>query len=453
MSRALQMDKHFTEPTVLFASVLKWFVLSSLVGVIAGLATAGFLKLLNLSIRQAGHYWWHPFLIPAAFFLSTWVIGTFAPDAEGHGTEKVIAAVHRRSGRIDPQVIPIKLIATVATLAAGGSAGKEGPCAQIGGGLASMMATLMRFNDADRKKLVICGISAGFAAVFGTPLAGAIFGVEVLFVGGVLYDVLLPSFIAGIMAFQMARVFGVTYFHTPLAFVPVFSEVFLLKVAIAGLLFGLASFLFIEMLGAFELLARRIQLWPPLRSAAGGVAVAVIALVFGTQYLGLGLDSIVNTLNNTGAPLPWYAFLIKQLCTSVTLSFGGSGGIITPIFFMGTTAGTAFSHILGIQPATCAAIGMVAMLSGCANTPISASILALELFGTAIGPYAALACVISFLMTGHRSVYPSQILSTAKSGSLRVALGQEIELSQPELVEPSALWRWFESLGRALFRR
>ncbi len=423
---AIVASSHLTEQSILFASVLKWIALAAIVGAIVGLATTGFLKLLDLANRRTAVVPWHFLFIPIAFFLSTLVIKGLAPEAEGHGTEKVIEAVHRRSGRIAPMVIPVKLIATIVTLAAGGSAGKEGPCAQIGGGIASVLASLLRFSDRDRRNLVICGISAGFAAVFGTPLAGAIFGVEVLFVGGLLYDVLLPSFVSGLIAYQVASRFGVTYFHVPLAFSPVFSEVFLLKVVIAGVLFGLTSFVFIEMLGALEWLAKRIRIWPPLKGLLGGAVLVVLTLAAGPRYLGLGLPTIVYTLNGHAPNLPWTAFLIKQLFTSITLAFGGSGGIVTPIFFVGTTAGTSFSHLLGIDPATCAAIGLVALLAGCANTPISASLMAMELFGTAIAPYAALACIISFVMSGHRSVYPSQILSMAKSGSLSVELGGEV---------------------------
>lgn len=428
-----------TEQTVLFASVLKWMVLATFVGGIVGLATTGFLKLLDISYRTTSRNPYYFVLMPLAFFLSTFFIKTFAPEAEGHGTEKVIEAVHRRSGRIAPAVVPIKLIATIATLAAGGSAGKEGPCAQIGAGLASIVASFLRFDDADRRKLVICGISAGFAAVFGTPIAGAVFGVEVLFIGGIVYDVLLPSLMAGLISFHVASHFGITYFHVPLDFVPVFSGIFLVKVAIAGVLFGLTAFVFIEMLGAFELMAHRIKVWAPIKGLVGGTALVALTFLVGQRYLGLGLPTIAYTLNGHAPNLPWYAFLLKEVFTAITLSFGGSGGIVTPIFYIGTTAGTAFSHLLHMDPSTCAAIGLVAMLSGCANTPLSASIMAIELFGTAISPYAALACVISFLMTGHRSVYPSQILSTSKSGSLHVELGKEIETAQPELVDPHAL--------------
>ncbi len=154
-----------------------------------------------------------------AFVASTALVKYLAPEAKGHGTEKVIEAVHKRSGKMDPHVVPVKLLATVITIATGGSAGKEGPCAQIGAGLASLLADLFRFDDSDRKKLVICGISAGFSTVFGTPIAGAIFGVEVLFVGSLMYEVLLPSFVAGIVGFQVSSALGVSYFLESINFI------------------------------------------------------------------------------------------------------------------------------------------------------------------------------------------------------------------------------------------
>lgn len=422
------MRKHLTEPTVLFLSIIKWVFLATVAGAIVGGATAIFLKLLSWATavsHQSNYSFW---LLPVALFVSSLLVKYLAPDAQGHGTEKVIEAIHQRAGRISILVVPVKLLATIVTLALGGSAGKEGPCAQIGAGLTSFLSDLFKFDEHDRKKLVICGISAGFAAVFGTPIAGSIFGVEVLFIGAILYDVLLPSFIAGITAYQVSSFFGITYFHERVTLVPVFSEGFLVKVMLAGIFFGLCSIILIEMLKLGEKASERIRIWPPLKGVVGGFLLIGLSYLFSTKYLGLGLLTVESSLR--GEPTEWYAFLVKPLFTSITLSFGGSGGIVTPIFFTGTAAGTLFATLTGLNVATFAAIGFVSVLAGSANTPIAASIMALELFGPSVGPYATVACVISFLFTGHRSVYPSQVLSISKSPSLHVELGKELEAVQ-----------------------
>ncbi len=424
------MPKRLIEQSVLFISVLKWVVLATGVGAVVGLSTTVFLLILNAGTTLSHEYDHFFLLLPLAFLISTALVLYLAPEAEGHGTEKVIEAIHKRSGKIKAAVVPVKLAATIVTLVTGGSAGKEGPCAQMGAGLASILADLMRFDSNDRKKLVICGISAGFASVFGTPIAGAIFGVEVLFVGSLLYDVLLPSFISGITAYQISAALGVKYFHHPIAFSPVFSEAFFLKVVTAGIFFSLCSFFFVEVMNAGEKIAGRIPLPKMLKAICCGFALVLLALIFSKQYLGLGLETIEGSLN--GHSLPWYAFILKSIFTAVTLNFGGSGGIVTPIFFVGATSGTLFANIFHLDLATFAALGLVSLLAGAANTPIAASIMAMEMFGQAIAPYAAVACVISFLITGHRSVYPSQILSVKKSPSIEVELGQEMEDLEPK---------------------
>ncbi|MBZ5553703.1 MAG: chloride channel protein [Acidobacteriia bacterium] len=434
------MPKRLAEQSILFISILKWVILATVIGSLVGLSTSAFLIALNFSIAFARKSPYYFLSLPIAFWLSAMLVKKLAPEAEGHGTEKVIEAVHKRSGKIDKAVVPVKLIATIITLAAGGSAGKEGPCAQIGAGLSSLFADLFRFNNRDRKKLVICGISAGFAAVFGTPIAGAIFGVEVLFVGSLLYDVLLPSFISGVTAFQVSSALGVKYFHHAIAFTPVFSELFFLKVVVAGICFGMCSFVMIEILRSAEKLSALLNISKPLKGVLGGTAVLLLVFVFSQQYLGLGLDTIEASLN--GQPVSWYAFFVKSIFTASTLSFGGSGGIVTPIFFVGATSGALYARIAGLDLATFSAIGLVSLLAGAANTPIAASIMAVELFGPQIAPYAAVSCVISFLMTGHRSVYPSQILSVKKSASLNVQVGQQIDElnTQVSLRMKSILW-------------
>jgi H+/Cl- antiporter ClcA len=156
----------------------------------------------------------------------------------------------------------------------------------------------------------------------------------------------------------------------------------------------------------------------------GGAILIALALVFGRQYLGLGTHTIDSCLR--GETVSWAAPFLKIVFTSITLGCGGSGGVVTPIFFVGASAGSAVAHLLGMNPEMMSAIGLVCLLAGAANTPIAASIMAVELFGSAVGPYAAVACVVSYLMTGHRSVYPSQVIAVRKSASLNVELGREM---------------------------
>ena len=419
------MLRRFLESSVLFIHVIRWFFIAVVVGVLVGVSTTYFLKALDGSIALAGRWPWTFLLLPIAFPVSAYLVRRFAPEAEGHGTEKVIEAYHRRSGRIRLAVVPVKALATIITIAVGGSAGKEGPSAQIGAGLASRLAGLLRFRANDRKRIVVCGISAGFAVVFGTPIAGAIFGVEALFVGAIVYDVLFPSFVAGIVAFGTARWLGLAYVHQFQPFAVSLEPLLMVEVVFAGVFFGLLALMMIECMK----LARRAVQWTklsPVRAAAvGGSVLALLALLLGREYLGLGLEQTNNLIR--GAEVPFFAPFAKMIFTSITLNFGGSGGTLSPIFYIGATGGHLWAALFNLDASFFAAIGMVALLAGATNTPISASIMAVELFGSAIVPYAALASVVSFLMTGHRSIYPSQVLAFIKSPALRVATGKEIQ--------------------------
>ena len=429
--------KHITEQTAIFLSVGKWIFLSAFVGVIIGGIVTLFLQMLEMaeesrSLLPFEYY----YLLPFALVFSVYLVKKFAPDAEGHGTEKVIEAVHKRHGLIDIAVIPVKLLTTIVTIFAGGSVGKEGPGAQIGAGVSSLISTKLNFSKEDRKKLVICGISAGFATVFGTPIAGAIFGVEVLIIGVILYDVLLPSFIAGFAAFTTAQLLGIKYTYYDLHFYQDVSlDLFLIvQVVIAGVFFGVVSDFIVSTISKISKLIKKIPFDPLIVAFLGGVLLVVLATIFGTQYLGLGMGTIKEVLGPFPLmhdSVPWYAFIAKTIFTSITLGVGGSGGIITPLFFIGATSGHLFGELIGSDHiAMFAALGFVSVLAGATNSPIAATIMAVELFGIEIAHYAAISAVISFLITGHRSVYASQLLAMKKSDILSMKFGGEVDKTE-----------------------
>ena len=422
-----------TEILILSLHVAKWVLLASVTGILVGLSTTGILKCLEFVIHLSSEYPYSVLGLPVALMASAWITTSLAPEAGGQGLERVIQAVHFRSGKIDGQVIPAKLIATILTIGAGGSAGSVGPCAQIGGGLASIFSNLCRLDDSDRKTLVICGISAGFASVLGAPIAAAFFGVEALFVGSLAYQVLLPSVIAATVAYHVALACGIQYWQFFLESVPAFSLDFLPWVLLGGIAFGLCAILLIESLNFGLWISLRMNLHPLVKGLLGGLVLLAIAFLLSPKVLGLGGDVIQDTIQ--GHQILWYLFLIKILVTTITLNFGGSGGIILPICFVGTTAGALFATIFNFPTDLFAALGLAGLLAGAINTPITAVLVAIELFGLPVGTYAIVICAISFLISGHRSAIPTQLLAINKAPAIRTPLQQEVSKTHPE-IEP-----------------
>jgi H+/Cl- antiporter ClcA len=441
----------YSEHAALLVSTVKWTFLGAAVGILVGLGTRGFLWALGAASDGMRRAFSGPVpyyaLLPLALPVCVWLVRRFAPSARGHGTEAVIAAVHQQSGRIDWRVAPIKLGATVLTIASGGSVGKEGPCAQIGAALTSLFADVLRLSDADRRRLVICGIAGGFAAVFGTPISGALFGIEVLYLGRIEYEVLFPSLIAGIVSHLVCGVAPpVPALHQSLE---TLNRPELVGLAILfGALFGVMALALIETMRALERGLRRFSDRPYALAAAGGLGLAAFYAVAGDAYAGLGTSTIAGALSGT-ARIAVFAFAAKIIATSVTLETGGSGGIVTPIFFIGATGGAALARLADLPPGVFAAFGLVAVLAAAANTPLAAAVMGMELLPGDIGVYAALCGGAAYLIVGHRSVYASQKLGFSKSAGLDVRLDVPIgEIDRRALrIKPGSL------TDRALRRR
>lgn len=400
-----------------FWHIVKWFFLATFIGCIVGVLDAVFLKMLDGAILWRNQIPLYYLGLPFFLYLVVVLSRKVAPRDTDYSTDSVINKIntYRPIGFIS---ISKAFVLSIVTMVTGGSAGKEAPCADVGAGMASMLSRLFRMSLEDQRKMMICGVSAGFAGVFGVPISGAMFGLEVLWVGRIFYEVMFPAFIAGITAFQVTTYLGVDYVYHPLHFSPVFSEGFFLKVIVAGVFFGLVSVLFIELMKFMRTVFRYITLHTSVfwRCMIAGLMLVAIGFFISPLYLGLGMPGINDTLAGAAPESP-FGFLIKSVTTAITFAAGGVGGIVTPIFFIGAQAGGMLADFLQVDVATMAALGLVAVLAGAANTPLSASIMAIELFGASIAPYAAVACVISFLMTGRQSVYTHQRISFDKEES------------------------------------
>lgn len=413
------IKKDLVEESILLASTFKWIIYAILAGAVVGTSVDIFLKLLLMGETLISRWHYYFLLVPFALFLSSYIVLKLAPDASGHGTEKVIEAVHKRFGRIDMKVAPVKLLASLITLSFGGSAGEEGPSVQIGAGVASSLASLFRMNDIDRKRFVICGISAGFSAVFGTPIGAAILAIEVLYIGRISYDVLLPSLIASYVSYYISEFMGISHISSTIT-VPLHLDFNLLfNMIVLGILLGFLAIVFIKALHGVESFFRcRVNIYRPLKGLIGGSSLVLITFITGTHdYIGIGKDVIHKALAGSN-DIGILAFLIKTLTVSITLGTGGSGGILTPIFYIGATAGYSWGHLVQGNIEIYSAVGIVAFLAAAVNTPLAAIIMAIEMFGLNLGVYASIACAVSYIIVGHRSALPSQILAISKTPSI-----------------------------------
>ncbi|WP_424244093.1 H+/Cl- antiporter ClcA [Elusimicrobium posterum] len=415
-----------------FLNIIKWFFLATLIGVVVGIADAMFLFLLDYSMDATGENPLYFMPLPFVFYLVFLLSKKIAPKSTDYSTDAAINKINSYR--------PVDIISTIKafflpilTISFGGSAGKEAPCADVGAGLGSLTSRIFRLSTADRRKLMICGVSAGFAGVFGVPISGAIFGLEVLWVGFIFYEVMFPAFVAGITAYQVTSFLGVKYVYHPITVAPVFSEGFFIKVLFAGIIFGLVSLVLIEVMKFARVMFRFISFkysafW---KCFIGGSILVLVGLVISPDYLGLGMDQADAVLHGA-EPRHTFGFLIKIFTTSITFAAGGVGGAVTPIIYIGAQAGSVMSTFLELDPATVAALGVVSVLAGTTNAPLAASIMAIELFGTAIAPYAAVSCVISFMMTGSRTIFSKQRISIFSKDALddKPVVDKESRLTQ-----------------------
>ena len=408
------MKKHIVELQS-FPSIglylVKWILLAALVGSLSGSASALFLVLLDYVTNYRETHLWIIALLPIGGFTIGLAYHYWGSNIV-RGNNLIIDEFHVPKKTIPFKMAPMVLLGTIITHLLGGSAGREGTAVQMGGAIADQFTNLFRLNKEDRRILLTMGISAGFASVFGTPIAGAVFALEVMAIGQMRYNTIIPSFFAAVIANYTCIVLGAEHTHYSIAFTPDINAINLIWATLAGIIFGLTALLFSKSTHFWnDLFSTKIK-YAPLRPLIGGLIIAFTVWAFGTtKYIGLGIPVIVDAFN---IPLNSYDFLLKILFTSFTLGAGFKGGEVTPLFYIGAALGNALVWFIPLPVSLLAGMGFVAVFSGAANTPIACILMGIELFGAESAIYIAIASVVAYLFSGQKGIYSAQIIGNTK---------------------------------------
>ena len=406
-------------PVRVLLELLRWTPIGAAVGIMAGTASAVLLVSLNYATNLREAHIWIVALLPIAG-LAVGILYKYLGASVEAGNNLILDEIHAETNNPDAvipfRMTPLILLGTFVTHLFGGSAGREGTAIQTGASLADQLCRPLGLDRNQRRIVLMMGISAGFASVFGTPLAGTVFGLEVLALGSLSYEAIAPCVIASFVGDLVTRAWHVHHTLYTVDSIPSMSVSGLLSAIAAGIAFGLMAMLFAELTHAIKHLAARHIAWAPLRPFVGGALVAVAVFAIGTdhtrRFLGLGVPEIVAAFHQ---PLHSYDFAVKTLFTSVTLGMGFKGGEVTPLFYIGATMGNALAHILPLPATLLAGMGFVAVFAGAANTPIASTLMAFELFGAEAGAYCGIACILSYLFSGQNGIYTAQRIGRIKT--------------------------------------
>ncbi|MDD5150214.1 MAG: voltage-gated chloride channel family protein [Flavobacterium sp.] len=397
---------------------LKWIFICALIGIFSGSASAFLLVSLEWAAQIRNHHLWIVWLLP----IGGLIVGLsyyYWGNEVVKGNNLLLEEYENPQKIIPLKMAPLVFLGTIITHLFGGSAGREGTAVQMGGAIADQFSRLSsraqsrdKLDNSGRRTLIILGISAGFASVFGTPLAGALFALEVLYFSKIDFRSIVLSFLTAYIAYFTVEFWQVKHTHYRISVVPEMTPKVLLWVIVVSVLFGIASMLFSRTTHFWGRLFSKTIKHPPLRPFVGGIILAFAFYFIGTtKFMGLGIPTIVDSFIT---PNPSSDFLLKILFTGFTLGAGFKGGEVTPLFFVGATLGSALSVFVPLPIALLAGMGFVAVFSGATHTPIACTIMGIELFGLESGVFIGIACIVAYFSSGSVGIYHSQIVKGAK---------------------------------------
>ena len=389
---------------------LKWIIFAIIVGIIVGLCGTAFYFALSLVTVLRTQNSWLIFLLPLG---GVGIVAMYRilHNEKDTGTNLVISAIHS-DDELPLRMAPLIFVSTLITHLFGGSAGLEGAALQMGGSIGNALGRLFRFDDKDKHVMIMCGMSAAFSALFGTPMAAAILPMEMVSVGVMYYIALVPCVISSLIAHGIAYSFGVSNEMFIIRSIPKFGIISSIEISVLAILCALVSILFCVLLHKSEDLYKRFFANPYVRAIVGGCIIIVLTLLVGNQdYNGTGINIIAHCINGTVRP---EAFLLKMIFTALTLGAGYKGGEIVPSFFTGAAFGCLFGNLLGFSPTLCTAVGMTAVFCGVTNCPITSLLISFELFGYDGMPYFLLATALSYMLSGYFGLYRSQKIVYSK---------------------------------------
>lgn len=393
---------------------LRYIFYSVIIGVVVGLVGAAFYHCMHLATGLRNTYSWIHYLLPIGGLI---IVGDnyLFKDRAPQGTNLILKSV-RDEEHIPIKVAPLIFIDTVLTHLFGGSAGREGAALQLGGSIGSFIGKILKSNRINRKILTLCGMSAAFSALFGTPLAAAIFALEVVNVGSVYYSALVPCCLSSIIAHLVALELNVAPELFNVTGIPELGALSIGKVILLALLCAVVSIFFCKMLHLAKYVLTKYLKNPFLRIFIGGTLIVLLTLIIGSRdYLGAGMHIIEDCITGGMSPIA-YAFLLKMIFTAITLGSGFCGGEIVPSFFIGATFGAVVGPLLGLDVSFAAAIGMLCVFCGVTNCPISTLIISFELFGFTGAALFFIAISVSYLISGRESLYSTQHIIDPKFG-------------------------------------